>query len=86
MSQLAAVTPSDTNPLATPVGQLWVGVAGNIALWTNLDGNAGAVTFEAVPAGWFTLPQNLLIAGVKQTGTTATSLLAVAGGSPSLKP
>jgi hypothetical protein len=84
MSQLSVITPSDVNALAQPVQSLFVGVGGDIALWTYADslagvGAAASVVFKAVPAGFFSMPQGLSIAGVKSTGTTATNLVAVAG-------
>lgn len=68
----AAITPHDTNELATtPTRAIYVGGAGAIAA-VLVDGNA--VTFAGLLAG-SVLPVQARI--VKSTGTTATSLVAL---------
>jgi hypothetical protein len=67
----AAVTPSDTVPLATAAQALWIGGAGSVAVVT-ISGQT--VTLAAVAAGTL-LP--LACTQVKATGTTATNILAL---------
>jgi hypothetical protein len=50
---------------------LWVGGTGDIAVIGGQD--SSAVTFKAVPAGWFRLP--VVATQVMATGTTATNLV-----------
>ncbi len=77
----AAITPSDTNDLPSPISRIYVGVAGDIAvLGYSPMGTADttAVTFKAVPAGWWSVGSQ--ISRVLATGTTATNLLAFTQG------
>lgn len=68
----AAVTPSDSTPLAAPAGALWVGGAGNVTLVP--AGGTAAVTFVAVSAGTV-LP--VACTQVMATNTTATQIVAL---------
>lgn len=67
----AAVTPHDTNELATWSRALYVGGAGNV---TVITAKGNTVAFASVPAGTI-LPIRAKI--VKSTGTTATSIVAL---------
>lgn len=68
----AAITPSDSTPLAQPTRAIYVGGAGDVVVI--LLGDSSAVTFKAVPVGtWLWVRA----ATVKSTGTTATNLLAL---------
>jgi hypothetical protein len=67
----AAVTPSDTAPLAETTRALYVGQSGDVALVT---AGGQSVTFTAVPAGSI-LP--LRAAKILATGTTAGAILAL---------
>lgn len=67
----AAVTPHDTNDLASETRMLYVGGAG--AVKVDLV-DTDAVTFAAVPAGTV-LP--IRVTRVYSTGTTATSIVAL---------
>jgi hypothetical protein len=71
-----AVTPSDTVPLPSPVRALYVGVAGDVAVFGIVAGqvDASATVLKAMPQGWTILP--MPIAQVGLTGTTATNLVA----------
>lgn len=69
---LVAVTPHDTNALASGVTRgLYVGGSGNIAVTTQ---NGQSVTLVGVAAG-IILP--VRVTHVKATNTTATSIVAV---------
>jgi hypothetical protein len=70
-SNYIAITPSDTVPMTTPCGLIYVGVTGDIALIGNAADSA--VTFKSVPAGWFKLP--FAVSQVMATNTTATNLV-----------
>lgn len=67
-----AITPSDSNALATTPRALYVGGAGDVSVI--LIGDASAVTFSAVPAGTI-LP--LRCSKVRATGTTATNIVGI---------
>lgn len=69
-SYAAAVTPSDTAPLAVASKRLWVGGAGNVALVT-VGGDS--VTYVGVPAGTYL---QVRAQQVMATGTTATNIIA----------
>lgn len=69
---LEAVTPHDTNDLATPARALWVGGAGNVSVIANND--TAAVTIVGVAAGTL-LP--IMASRVRATNTTATSIVAL---------
>lgn len=81
--RVIAVTPSDTLDVTDASGDnapcyaasLYVGVAGNLAIVAagdNSNGGAGtAVTFNAVPVGWFPVQ----VRRVMNTNTTATNLV-----------
>lgn len=71
----AAVTPSDTVALTVPVYRVYVGVTGDIAV--KGPGDSAAVTFKAVPAGWFTFPGQ--VTTIMATNTTATNMVVSAG-------
>jgi hypothetical protein len=66
----AAVTPSDTVPLATVSKRLWVGGAGNVRLVTV---RGAPLTYASVPAGTYLDVRALQIMA---TGTTATNIIA----------
>lgn len=68
-SNAAAVTPSDTEPLAFASKRLWIGGAGNVTVITV---GGSAVTYSAVPAGTYL---QVRAATVKETGTTATNIV-----------
>lgn len=69
--KLAAVTPSDTVPLADfPTQALYVGGAGDVSVV--VPPNAQVVNYPAVPAG-ATLP--VRATHVRATGTTATNII-----------
>jgi hypothetical protein len=81
MSSVFAVTTSDSVDLAQPVGKLWVGGTGDLAVaFANIfNGSAtGSIVLKAVPAGWYTLPDSERITRIYATGTTATNLVAFA--------
>lgn len=67
----AAVTPNDVTPLTNRAMALYVGGTGAVVVIT---AGGETVTFAAVPAGAI-LP--VVVATVKATGTTATSILAL---------
>lgn len=67
----AAITPHDSNELATWSRGIYVGTGGNIAVTM---ANGVDVTFTAVPQGVI-LPIRTKI--VKATGTTASNLIAL---------
>lgn len=67
----AAVTPHDTNPLATPARALWIGTGDNVRV-THLDGTTAV--YSNVPSG-FLLPVSAT--HVVSTSTTATNILAL---------
>jgi hypothetical protein len=69
-SNAAAVTPSDTVPLAVASKRLWIGGAGNVALITV---RGVAVTYASVPAGTYL---QVRAKQVMATGTTATNIVA----------
>lgn len=71
-TKAVAVTPSDTDELATVSRALYVGGAGNLSLI--LAGDSSAVTFTGVPAGTI-LP--FRVKQVKSTSTTATAIVAL---------
>jgi hypothetical protein len=64
-SHAAAVTPSDSTPLAFASKRLWIGSAGNVTLIT-VGGET--VTYTAVPAGSYL---QVRASYVKATGTTS---------------
>jgi hypothetical protein len=66
----AAVTPSDSAPLAYVTKKLWVGGAGNLAV---IMANGETVTYTSVPAGTY-LP--IRVSQVKATGTSASNIVA----------
>jgi hypothetical protein len=66
----AAVTPSDTVPLATASKRLWVGGAGNVTVITV---RGTTLTYTSVPAGTYL---QVRAQQVKATGTTATNIVA----------
>ncbi len=66
----AAVTPSDTNNLATP-SVIWVGTAGNVKVTT---AQGSDVVFTAVPGGTV-LPVQVI--RVWATGTAATNIVRI---------
>lgn len=68
----AAVTPHDTNALASVAKGLYVGGAGNIAC--RLVDDSADVTFTAVPVGTV-LP--IRVSHVRSTSTTATAIIAL---------
>jgi hypothetical protein len=80
----AAIVPSDTVGLAIGPGAggyakaLYVGGAGDLVVITVADatnnGLGTAVTFKAVPVGWFPVQ----VRAVMATGTTATNIVGVA--------
>jgi len=72
-SSFAAVTPSDT----TRVNCRAIYVAGTGDVAVSVDGSASAVTFKTVPGGSI-LPINLDGGRIMATGTTASTLLALA--------
>jgi len=67
----AAVTPADGSDLTTTARALYVGGAGNIVLVT---AGGDEVTLNSVPAGTFA---PIRTARVKDTGTTATNIVAL---------
>lgn len=67
-----AVTPHDTNALATPSRGLWIGGAG--AVTVRLIGDTADVVFSGIAAGTM-LP--VRATHVRSTGTTATLIVAV---------
>lgn len=69
-SNAAAVTPSDSTPLAIASKRLWIGGAGNVKLTTV---GATTVTYTGVPAGTYL---QVRAAQVFATGTTATNIVA----------
>ena len=64
----AAVTPSDTGD--NTFSYLWIGTTGNLAVRTE---SGQTVTFSGVPAGWFWLRVNRILA----TGTTASNIIGI---------
>lgn len=66
----AAVTPSDTNNLATP-SVIWVGTAGNVKVTT---AQGTDVVFTSVPGGTV-LPVQVI--RVWATGTAATNIVRI---------
>lgn len=68
----AAVTPSDSTPLAYNCRSLYIGVGGNVAV--RFPGEPSAVTFVGVAAGTV-LPVQARY--VYSTGTTATNIVAL---------
>ena len=66
----AAVTPSDSVPLATPARALYIGVSGDVKV-TMLDGSTP--TFKSVPVGKL----EIQVTSVFATGTTATNIIAL---------
>jgi hypothetical protein len=76
---LAAVTPSDSVDLTSPIGLLYTGSGGTIVV---IDVNGTTNTFTNVPAGtWWKTPVS--ISRVKATSTTATGMIAAYGASVS---
>ncbi|MGB3714492.1 MAG: hypothetical protein WA996_08695 [Candidatus Promineifilaceae bacterium] len=67
----SAVTPHDTNDLATPTRGLYVGVAGDVKV-DSLDGNA--VTYTELMAG---VIHAISCTRVYSTGTAATNIVAI---------
>lgn len=67
----AAITPSDTDDLATAVRKIWVGSAGALKVKTV---GGSVVTFAAVPVGLF---DAVRVAQVFATGTVASGLIGV---------
>ncbi len=67
----ASVTPHDTNLLAVEARSLWIGVGGNVDLYTPQGDN---VIFQNVPSG-SVLPCRAT--RVRSTGTTATGIIAL---------
>lgn len=67
----ASVTPNDSTDLSFPARALYIGVAGNVAVYT-ADGSE--LTFVGVLAGTI-LP--VQVYRVLSTGTTATSIVAL---------
>jgi hypothetical protein len=67
-----AVTPHESNDLASVSRALYIGGAGNLTV--TMAGGGSNVTFTAVPAGSF-LP--IRVSKVLATGTTATSIVAL---------
>jgi hypothetical protein len=65
-----AVTPSDSANLSIPARSLYIGVSGNVVVYT-ADGSE--LTFVGVPIG--ILP--VQVARVLSTGTTATNIIAL---------
>jgi len=72
-----AITPTDSTPVVgSPggsVGEIYVGVAGNLALSFGAD--TTSTVFLSVPIGWFKCPELATI--VWATGTTATNLVGI---------
>lgn len=66
-----AVTKSDTTILNKGCRALYIGVSGDVAVETTVDGTA--VTFKASPVG--VLP--VAVVRVLSTGTTATDIVAL---------
>lgn len=66
-----AVTPSDGTPLAAVARALYVGVAGHVTVITQ---GGDTVQFKNVPAGGYVT--GVMITHVKETGTSATSIVA----------
>lgn len=71
-NRLAAVTPSNSTPLADGCRGIYVGGAGDVAIKAEQD--SAAVTFVGVPAGTI-LPIRALY--VMSTNATATSIVAL---------
>ena len=71
-TRFAAITPSDTVALVAPCSAIYVGGAGNVVC---LNNDGVAITFVGVAAGTI-LPVGTT--RVNATGTTATSLVALA--------
>lgn len=71
VSRAAAVTPSDSEDLATSTRGIWVGGAGNISLDT-VGGDT--VTITGIAAGTL-LP--IRAARIRSTSTTATAIVAL---------
>lgn len=67
---LVAITPDDSNDLATVVRDIRVGGAGNVVV---IDAAGNTVTFSGCVAGERLGP--FYVARVKLTGTTATNLI-----------
>jgi hypothetical protein len=66
-----AITPSDTDELATVARAIWVGTTGNLRVKTA----AGTtLTFNSVPVGWF---DRVRVKQVLSTSTTASNLVGV---------
>jgi hypothetical protein len=70
-SSFAAVTPSDSVPLATPTRVFYIGTAGDVAVMGFQD--TVATTFTAIPAGYFSFPSPVHF--VMATDTTATFIV-----------
>lgn len=68
--QLTAVVPSDTTIHFPSLRQLYVGVAGNVAVE---DEEGTQVLFSNVPSGFYLTP--FFVTKVLATGTTADSLV-----------
>lgn len=68
----AAVTPHDTNELATYARALYIGTGGNLSIIS--PGDSAAVTYVNVQGGTI-LPVRAKI--VRATGTTATNIVAI---------
>jgi len=66
----AAVTTSDTTDLPCPARRLYIGVTGDVTVVSVMGVTA---TFKAVPVGVL----DVICARVKQTGTTATNIIAL---------
>jgi hypothetical protein len=64
-----AITPSDTDQLATVTRWLYVGVSGDVTVL--LDGDGASVVLKAMPVGLYPL----CVRQVKATGTAATNLI-----------
>ena len=67
-----AVTPSDSTVLASSVKALFIGVAGNVAVY--MKGSTTSVVFKGCAAGQV-LP--IQVDRVLSTGTTATDIVAL---------
>lgn len=81
--QSIAVTPSDTKDVTDAAGDnapvyasaLYIGVSGDVAIVAAADNSNGgqgtAVTFKAMPVGWFPVQVRRVMA----TNTTATNIV-----------
>jgi hypothetical protein len=70
---LQTITPSDTVLLPISIRQLWVGVSGNVKVLA--VGDSTPVVLPDVPAGTWVIFNNMPIAQVFATGTTATGIV-----------